>query len=76
MINDLDNDNRRPQQHQKDRRGGGAYRWAHGRSDRPRACGARFRRHAEYAGRPLGAAASGSTTAATASTTDGPTAAW
>jgi hypothetical protein len=62
---------RRPQQHQEDRRGGGAYRYTHGRSERPGVCGARFRRHAEYAGCPPGAAASGSThrctTAATAS---------
>jgi hypothetical protein len=78
VINDLVNVIRRPQQHQEDRRGGGAYRYTHGRSERPGVCGARFRRHAEYAGCPPGAAASGSTdrctTAATASTTAGPTA--
>jgi hypothetical protein len=78
VINDLGNVIRRPQQHQEDRRGGGAYRYTHGRSERPGVCGARFRRHAEHAGCPPGAAASGSThrytTAATASTTAGPTA--
>ena len=80
VINDLGNVIRRPQQHQEDRRGGGAYRHTHGCSERPGVCGARFRRHAEYAGCAAGAAASGSThpytTAATASTTAGPTAEW
>jgi hypothetical protein len=79
VINDLDNVIRRPQQHQEDRRGGDAYRWTHGRSERPGVCGARFRRHAEYAGFPPGSPASGSTyqctTAATASST-GPTVEW
>lgn len=78
VINDLGNVIRRPQTNQEDRRGGGAYRYTHGRSERPGVCGARFRRHAEYAGCPPGAAASGSThrytTAATASTAAGPTA--
>jgi hypothetical protein len=73
VINDLGNAIRRPQQHHEDRRGGGAYRYTHSRSERPGVCGARFRRHADYAGCPPGATASGSThrctTAATASTT-------
>lgn len=77
-VNDLGNVIRRPQTHQEDRRGGGAYRYTHGRSERPGVCGARFRRHAEYAGCAPRAAASGSThrctTAATTSTTAGPTA--
>src|SRR6202044_643805 len=38
-INDLGNVIRRPQQHQEDRRGGGAYRYTHGHSERPRVCG-------------------------------------
>jgi hypothetical protein len=75
VINDLDNVVRRPQQHYEGRRGGGAYRCTHGRSERPGVCGARFRRHAECAGCAPGAAASGSThrctTAAIASTTAG-----
>jgi hypothetical protein len=75
VINDLGNVIRRPQQHHEDRRGGGAYRYTDSRSERPGVCGARFRRHAEYAGCLPGAAASGSThrctTAATASTTAG-----
>src|SRR5271170_6984504 len=70
-INDSGKIIRRPQQHREDRGGGGAYRYTHGRGDRPGVCGARFRRHAEYAGCAPGAAASGSTlrctTAATAS---------
>jgi hypothetical protein len=74
-VNDLGNVTRRPQTIQEDRRGGGAYRYTHGRSERPGVCGARFRRHAEYAGCALRAAASGSThrftTAATTSTTAG-----
>jgi len=61
VINDLGNVIRRPQQHQEDRDGGGAYRYTHSRSERPGVCGARFWRHAEYAGCPSGAAASGST---------------
>src|ERR1700761_2697271 len=77
-VNDLGNVIRRPQALQEDRHGGGAYRYTHGLSERPGVCGARFRRHAEYAGGAPGAAASGSThrftTAATASTTAGPTA--
>lgn len=74
-VNDLGNVIRRSQQHQQDRGGGGAYRYTHGRSERPGVCGARFRRHDEYAGCAPGAAASGSThlctTAATTSTTAG-----
>lgn len=70
-INDSGKIIRRPQQHREDRGGGGAYRYTHGHGERPGLCGARFRRHAEYAGCAPGAAASGSThrctTAATAS---------
>jgi hypothetical protein len=74
-VNDLGNVIRRPQTNQEDRRGGGAYRYTHGRSERPGVCGARFRRHAEYAGCALRAAASGSTHRfTTAATTAGPTA--
>jgi len=77
VINDLRNVIRRPQQHHKDRRGGGAYRYTRGHSERPGVCGARFRRHAEYAGCLPGAAASRSThRCTTAATTAGPTVEW
>jgi hypothetical protein len=77
VINDLGNVIRRPQQHKEDRRGGGAYRYTHGRSERPGVCNARFRRHAEYAGCPPGAAASGSThRCTTAATAASPTVEW
>ena len=76
VINGLDNVIRRPKQHQEDRRGGGAYRYTHGRSGRPGVCGAQFRRHAEYAGCAPGAAASGSTHECTTADTASTTAVW